>query len=319
MEAFRSCKQKAFRTYFQHWKSKHESVHLVAGSAYAKGLEVARTAYYDDGRSPEDSVALGLGALIQAYGSFQCPPDSGKSLERTAGALEFYFSMYPLETDTAKPLLLPSGKHAIEFSFAEPIVEVMHPVSGEPLIYTGRSDMIAEFAGGVYVEDDKTTSQLGASWGQQWDLRSQFLGYNWAARKTGIRTQGTLVRGVSILKTKYDTQQALPTFADWEIDRWYKQLIRDLEVMKRSWAEGYWDYNLGHACTEYGGCSLRRICKSADPETWLKMDFEQRIWDPLAREERYLDGRLVKEAHTYQPLPMTGLKAPTTIGIDTVF
>jgi hypothetical protein len=316
LAAFRSCPQKAFRTYVQHWKPTNESVHLVAGGAFAKGIEVARRAYfegeasipsifYDPGtlesewqetrrvewevkecEKGDQSVAeaLGVNALIAHYGDFECPPDSAKSLERTAGALEFYFANYPLGMDGTNPIMLPNGKRGIEFSFAHPL-PVKHPVTGMPLLYTGRSDMLAEFAGGRYGFDEKTTSQLGASWPRQWEMRSQFTGYMWAAEQDNIQLDGFIVRGISILKTKYDTLQAITYRGDWEVDRWIHQVERDLKRMIECWEAGWWDYNMDSACGEYGGCSLMQICKSKDPETWLQANFEQRVWDPLARKQ----------------------------------
>lgn len=312
LSAFRSCPQKMFRTYIEHWKPQAESVHLVAGGAFAKGLEVARSAYYtgeaemgiiendpvtgerktkwytaqDEGyiENAPDCVALGLQAVMVAYGDFECPADSAKSLERTCGAFEFYFDNYPLGQDGMEPLLLANGKRAIEFSFAEPL-PVNHPITGNPLLWTGRSDMIANFAGGIYIEDDKTTSSLGASWSRQWEHRSQFTGYSWAARQIGLHTDGIIVRGVSILKTKYDTMQVLTNRSQYEIDRWLEQTCRDLERMKQAWADGYWDFNLDHSCAEYGGCSMVNVCKSDSPDSWLPMYFEKRVWDPLLRKE----------------------------------
>lgn len=266
LSAFRSCPQSMFRSYVQHWKSKSESVHLVAGGAFAKGLEVARKVFWE-GQVPQyeytvdefgrqvakqvgdldtpaavgDSilaVSEGLHALMIAYGDFECPPESAKSCHRMLGALEFYFEQYPLGQDGCSPMLLPDGRRAIEFSFAEPL-SINHPVTGDPILYTGRSDMISEFAGGLYIEDDKTTTSLGASWARQWEMRSQFSGYCWAAKKAGIDASGVLVRGVSILKTKYDTMM-VPTYrADWEIDRWEDQTLRDLERMIECWRKGY--------------------------------------------------------------------------------
>lgn len=311
--AFRSCPYKANLDFFQHWKPKSQSVHLHAGAAYAKALEVARTAYYlgeyhspqvttgfdDQGaqtlhvtweidqRDPLDSamaIEAGLRAMIASYGSFTCPPDSAKSLERMCGAYEYYFTQYPLETDRAVPVTLPSGRRGIEFSFAEPIDET-HPETGDPLLYVGRMDMICEFAGGWFGEDDKTTSQLGASWSKQWDLRSQFTGYCWGAAKAGFPLSGFLVRGVSILKTKYETQQAITYRPQWMIDRWYEQLMRDVKRMKEMWASDIWDMSLDHACAEYGGCPYRQPCLSQDPAPWLEGSFERRKWDPVARTE----------------------------------
>lgn len=284
LSTFRSCPQKMLRNYVEHWKPKAESVHLVAGGAFATGIEKARRAFYEEGRSPEDSEAIGIGALLEHYGDFECPPESPKSRDRTAGALEYYFTEYPLGRDGAIPLKLAGGKSGIEFSFAQPL-PIAHPVTGDPILYTGRSDMVAEFAGGIYIFDEKTASSLGPSWGRQWDMRSQFTGYGWAARENGIDAAGMIVRGVSILKTKYDTQQAITYRSEWEVSRWLDQVCRDLDRMIQCWRDGWWDYSLDHACTEFGGCSLTRICKSPDPESWLPMYFEKRVWDPLARRE----------------------------------
>lgn len=313
--AFRSCPRRAFFDFFQHWKSKTPSVHLHAGAAYARGLEVARLAYYSgdyhyprvelvDGqqvvdwksepRSPGQSleaIACGLQALLAAYGDFECPPDSAKSCERMAGAFEYYFQMYPFETEKAVPVTRPSGKRGIEFSFAEPI-DFIHPETGNPLVYVGRFDMLCDYMGGIYGEDDKTTSSLGASWSKQWDLRSQFTGYCWGARRQKLAVDGFLVRGISILKTKYDTQQAVTYRPQWMIDEWEEQLLTvDLPRMVQMWESEKWAISHAEACTEYGGCQFRQVCLSA-PENrlnWLRTGFERRSWDPVSRLETLLD------------------------------
>lgn len=284
LATFRSCPQKFFRQYVQHWKPKAESVHLVAGGAFAKGIEVARKSFFEEGASHLTAQSAGLKALIEHYGDFECPPDSAKSLHRTAGALEFYFDQYPFNQDGMDPVTFPDGRRGIEFSFAEPL-PFPHPVTGDPILYTGRSDMVANFAGGIYVVDEKTTSSLGASWPRQWEMRAQFSGYLWALRRIGVEPAGAIVRGVSILKTKYDTMQAITYRSPYELERWEKQTCRDLARMQRMWEEGWWDYALDHACAEYGGCSMTQVCKSSDPETWLPSYFEKRVWDPLLRKE----------------------------------
>ena len=285
--AFRSCPQKAHLEFVQHWKPSEPSVHLHAGAAFAHGLEVARTQFYVHGESPGASVAQGLGALMAAYGDFECPPESAKSLERTAGALEYYFSRYPLGEDRAIPMTLPGGKRGIEFSFLEPI-EMNHPETGEPLLYSGRMDMMVDYENMHLGEDDKTTSQLGASWPRQWDLRSQFTAYVWGAQRAGIKLDGFLVRGVSILKTKYDTLEAITYRPAWMIERWYEQLLHDTARMIQCWESGYWDFNLDHACAEYGGCPFRGVCQMQRPEVLLKQQFEQRVWNPVTRQETKL-------------------------------
>src|SRR3990167_1703704 len=596
ISAARSCLQKANLEFFEHWKPREPSVHLHAGAAYAAGMEAARTAFYLQGHSEADSVAAGVQALLVHYGDFECPPDSAKSLERTAGALEFYFSRYRLGEDKAIPMTLPGGKRGIEFSFVEPL-DINHPETGDPLLYSGRMDMLCDYENMRLGEDDKTASQLGASWPRQWDLRSQFTGYCvhpstevltevgwraiaalregtkiatwkdgeirfdlpsqlieidfagnltefngkvhllatpehrqvvfdqysqtyktftinklprnsgalrfvsagikrggvdldknfirllvafqadgywkgtaaqfhfrkarkverlrsilteleiefkereeadgtvrvytymtsevymlmlsflgkkkefdnwllslsqaclsafveelryldgsdygtkkaplyftinpinadwvrtaaalcgrhtsmhvqhdtrsnstqyrvvlnydckhsvhltpteqipyvgkvycvtvqdsyflirsggrtlitgncWGAARAGIKLDGFLVRGVSILKTKYDTLEAITYRQEWQLDRWYGQLMRDIRRMIAAWEEGYFDFNLDHACTEYGGCPFKGVCQMREPGQLLRMQFQRRKWNPVTRMETLVE------------------------------
>jgi hypothetical protein len=289
LNAYRSCGRQAQLAYIEHWKPQGVSVHLHAGAAFARGLEVARKAFFDHAQDAETAMALGLRALVDAYGDFECPPDSAKSLERMCGAFEYYLGeAFPIAADSAVPKVMPSGQRAIEFSFCEPL-PVDHPETGDPILYSGRADAVVEMENGIFVMDDKTTSSLGRSWADQWELRSQFTGYSWAARQAGFPADGVLVRGISILKTRYDHAQHITYRPQWEIDRWLKQTVRDVKRMIEDWAIGDFAYNLGEACNHYGGCSFAAICKKQHPEEWLPVYFEQRRWDPLTRTEERLN------------------------------
>lgn len=289
LSAFRSCPQLAYQAYFEHWKSRSPNVHLHAGAAFAAGLEAARRAYYEGDEPLYVAEAVGMRRLLEAYGDFTPPEDSPKSAARMVAALEYYFDIWPLDSDSAKPKRMPSGRYAIEFSFAEPL-SVQHPETRNPLIYCGRSDMIVELNGGLFVEDDKTTSQLGSSWANQWDLRSQFDGYVWAAMRAGIKVDGVLVRGVAVQKTQFKHAQYITYRTKWELDRWEHQTIRDINRMIECWKSGYWDYNLGESCAAYGGCQFRQVCKSPQESRheWLNLYFERRRWDPIHRVEHHL-------------------------------
>lgn len=304
----KSCFEQFRKAYILHWKPKGLSVHLHAGGAFAKGLEVTRKAFYtgeivgkvqgpngmqwasmqSEPQDSETSIAIGLRALLAQYGDFECPPDSAKSAERMAGAFEFYFDNYPLDHEDGYPIITPGGTRAIEYSFAHPL-PILHPVTGNPLLYVGRMDSVIQYAGGRYICDEKTTTQLGASWPRQWDLRSQFTGYAWGCREAGIEVEGAIVRGVSILKTKYDTAQSINYRPQWQIDRWYNEMLEWIEDIKVNWttrgAHQPWRHNLDHSCAEYGGCQFREACMSQDEQPWLETAFEHRVWNPLLRTE----------------------------------
>lgn len=287
LASFKECPEKFRKTYVEQWKPKEPSVHLHAGGAFAHGIERARTAFYVEGLSADDSVADGLRALLTYYGEFECPADSAKSAERTAGALEFYFDSYPLSHDNASPITLPSGKRGIEFNFVHPL-PITHPDTGNPLLYCGRMDAILSYAGGVFICDEKTTTSLGPTWSRQWDLRSQFSGYAWGCRESGIKVDGVIVRGVSILKTKYDTQEAISYRPTWQVDRWYEEMLSWIEDIILCWKTNKWRHNLDHACGDFGGCQYRASCLSQDESPWLETYFERRHWDPVTRTETKL-------------------------------
>lgn len=283
LASLRACEVQFSYGSLQSLKLKGESVHLHAGAAFARGLEVTRLAFYAEGRSPSDSIALGVHALITAYGDFD-PGASAKSCDRMVGALEYYFSEYPLETDPARILTLES-RPAVEFSFAIPL-PIAHPDSGEPLIFAGRFDAVVEFAGGVYAMDEKTTSSLGSSWAKQWDLRGQFAGYAWALREHGLSPAGTIVSGVSILKTKYEQQRAIIPQPDWKITEWFEDsmsLLRD--ALDRHTRKAKPRKNWSESCNAYGGCTYKQLCVVNDPSPWIETYFEFRPWNPLKKEE----------------------------------
>lgn len=287
LSAFKACPRKTYLEHFEHWKAKEPSVHLHAGGAYAHGLEHARRAFYEQGLDAEAALGLGMEAAINFYGDFVCPDHVNKSLPRILGALDFYFENYPMAVDHIKPYEFLPGRKAIEFSFATPM-PIDHPTTGEPLIYAGRSDMVGVMAGGLFIEDDKTASQLGAAWQSQWDMRSQFTGYCWSARQASLPVDGVLVRGVSLLANKYETQQVITYRRKWEIERWLEQTVREISRMIEMWRAGAFDYNLDESCNAYGGCLFRRVCMSQTPQDWLDGYYEQRVWNPLTHTETVL-------------------------------
>ena len=289
MSAFRACPRKFELEYLHHWKPKDQSIHLHAGGAFAHGIEAARRSFFEGGRNSTEALAIGVRELLRFYGgSFPVPEDSPKSATRMAGALEYYLSeAFPFDLETATPVLLPSGGRGIEFSFLEPL-DVPHPDTGEPLLYSGRFDTLVDYAGNVFGEDDKTTSQLGATWPDQWNLRGQFTGYCWGAARAGRPIQGMLVRGVSILKRGYDHAQTVTYRHPWMIDRWYEQTLRDINRMMKMWEEGKFDYNLDESCSAYGGCMFKQVCLSENPDPWLEVGFQRRQWNPVTREETVL-------------------------------
>lgn len=275
------------------------SIHLHAGGAFAAGLEEARRSYYERSSSVDAALRDGLQRLIQFYGPIEAPitKTGDKSLDNVIRAYDSYFKQYPLDKDPLKPYMV-GARAMVEFKFSFP-TEVMHPVTGNPILYGGRSDMIGIQDDAVWVTDEKTAGSLGEQWHKNWDLDSQFTGYITAGKIHNYPIAGAIIRGVGLLKTKITHASAIVYRADWEIERWWKQLNRDLRHMVQDWEAGYFDFALDKSsCNAYGGCKFLLLCKSPRPQEWLPINFRYRKWDPIAKDlgEKLLDNPKLVES-----------------------
>ncbi len=224
--------------------------------------------------------------VILDWGDF-IPPESGsghqKTLDACLDALYSYFIQWPPADDIIRPHMV-NGEPAVEWSFALPIPGIKHPETGEPILYAGRFDMLAEYDKALFVLDDKTASSLGASWQNQWKLASQMTGYVWAAKEYGFNIQGVIIRGAAILKRDITFAMVIEQRPNWIIDRWLLQLKRDVRRMILMWEAEEFDYSIDGACSNYGGCKYLTLCTSEDPTPWIKQYYQESHWDPLKRE-----------------------------------
>lgn len=283
--AWRSCPQRFLLSYCANLATVEESVDLHFGAAIAKGLEAARKAYYLHGQPAREAETLGINAACAAYGDFEPPEKSAKTWANVLVTMTEYFRQWPLDSDPVRP-----HEGGIEFSFAWPVPEALRP-DGSPWLYGGRLDMLAELGGLLYVEDEKTTGQsFSSSWPEQFDIRNQFMGYVWGAQYAGYDCHKALVRGISVLKTKVTFLSAFADFPPYMIQRWYAQLVRDLNRITAMWQEleatgmlEAFDRNFGDACFSWNRpCAFKLACTGSDPLAWLTgSGYKTRVWSPL--------------------------------------
>lgn len=279
---YTSCHTKGYWSFQRKLGPKEPSTDLIAGGAFARGLEVTRKLFYGSAKLPfREALEQGMLAAIEAYGGHQ-PPEhkSKKSVENVVLALADYFQHYNPETDPVQPYMA-HGEPCVEFTFSIPL-PIDHPDTGEPFVYAGRFDMLGMRNGQLIVVDEKTTSQLGPTWSNKWNMRGQFTGYIWACQQYGYPVLGAVVRGVSFLTKSFGHAEAIQLRAQWQIDAWYDQLLKDVERMVRAYKEGWYDQDFNDACAEYGGCPFQDLCTSQNPENWVSK-FTAREWDPLAK------------------------------------
>lgn len=316
LEAYNNCPIRFFRNHIQHFQSE-ESVDLIAGGAFAHGLHKAREAFYQHGAAMEDATSIGIEALREEYGNFHDPWKEAKSVDRMSLALESYLDTYDFRFDDVKPLKLADGSYSIEYSLLQEILDfdgkpILHPTLGLPLLYSGRLDMLAEYAGSIYMVDEKTTgSYFTKNWAQQWETRGQFTGYCWLGHNSNIpelqNLSGAIIRGISLpsstaisddTKAKFYSNIAnvkhnftLTNRSKYEVDCWHRDMVKRVLQMKKSYVaylqnneknpEQFFGGSWGSACTSYGrGCQFIDTCKSAQGENFLEVAYNQNIWLP---------------------------------------
>lgn len=267
------------------------SVHLIAGGAFAKGCEVIRRKFYSEGLEEMDAIVCGVLAAWEEYGDFE-PGDKyvHKSPERVAYALVEYFTEYPLATDKIQPYFRADGKPAIEFEFSFPL-EVIHPTTGNPLLYGGRFDMVGKYMSSLWVVDEKTATRLGPQWLRSFTLRGQLLGYTFAARSFGLPVNGFIVRGISFLRDYYGHAEVVEVVPDYRLDQWREQLEEDAASMVRDWERGRFSWNFGEACNAYGGCPFQNLCDKERWQEWWQQYYTIDYWNPLEKTSSLTDSQ----------------------------
>lgn len=294
LSTWRSCRRKYFWQTVNSLYPSGKSVHLIAGGAIAAGMEAARKRVFLDPRPSDvhidDILHAAFLAFAAEWGSYEAPPESPKDAINSFNALATYLTEFPPATDVVQPLTRPDGSPTVEFTFAIPL-EVNHPDTGDPFIFSGRFDLLGTFNGIPCVVDEKTTSQLGYSWASQWALRGQFMGYIWACQQLGYPVNMAVVRGIALLKRDIKFETAIVQFPQHLIDRWHKMLISDVKELAfayEAYRDGKYDdesvypYNFADSCSSYGGCAFATLCSAKDPEAYYNNYIRHR-WDPLAK------------------------------------
>lgn len=293
LTCFRSCPEKFRLEFVYGLRPQGVSIDLHAGACFALGLETTYRQVWEANQPLDKALQVAHAAFMVAWGDVEVPDwkKTAKTKDRTWEAVEEYFKTYPPHTDSTKPYFVDK-KPTFEYTFAIPLEPCganrltqfpAHPVTGDPFLYSGRFDMLGEYCGRPVVRDEKTAGQSASTgWSEKWDLRSQFIGYTWACRQCGLDLDTVIVRGVGILKLKFDFAEAIKIYSDHMRAIWLEQLRRDLWRIVDSWNEGYFDLNLGDTCTAYGNCMFMDICKSQHKESWMNQ-FEVRRWNPLLK------------------------------------
>lgn len=313
LASFTECPQKFFVEYILRLSPQGFSPDLHAGGAFAAGIEAARKAVYFDKLPIDIAVGKGLREFAHYWGDYIPPDNHPKDFVNTGFALTEYFNEWNPYSDELQPVYLPGGQPGIEYTFSIPM-NINDPITGTPILYSGRCDMVGERAGIPMIVDEKTAKSLGPKWVLKWNMRGQFLGYAYAVNILDINVEYALVRGVALQKTQTQFQEATVPLPRFRQDQWWHSanqrvyLIRTIfENMMDMWEKNkemlantedrklllehchsYWIKAFGESCEMYGGCWLKDTCIRQHVANHYG-NFERNTWDPLAKNPTHLN------------------------------
>ena len=274
-----ACPTKFFYKHCYHLAPTQKSIHLHAGGAFAQAMQTVREKFYRDKVGLEKALLEGMRSFIIYWGDYEAPEGTYKSFENTLAAVFDYFHTYNPEDDYIQPLIRKDGTPAVEFTFGVPL-PIMHPTSGEPLIYAGRCDMLGQHNSLKAVVDEKTCYSFGFDWARVFQMRGQFIGYTWAAQQFDIDVNLCIVRGIAIQVRSIKHLETMFSFPQWQVDRWYQEMLQKVVYLKACWEANEFPMNYGDICGSYGGCEMMDLCTSESPENWFS-SFDIREWNPL--------------------------------------
>lgn len=281
LELAQTCLRKYYYTMIRGVQPKSKSVHLVFGGIYASSLETFYKERALGASLHEATVKAVHHALLESWDRENGHPMSfdhtSKTRPNLIRTIVWYIEQFGEESsDGMMTYHLASGKPAVELSFALEFAD--------DLLYCGHLDRVVEYAGQLYIMDQKTSgSTLGSYYFNQFSPNNQMSGYTWAGQSILKSTiKGVIIDGAQIAVNFTEFARSITTRTQAQLDEWRESALYSIRLAQSATALDRFPMNLA-SCGNYGGCPFRGVCAS-DPrvrENYLKSDFIEHNWDPL--------------------------------------
>lgn len=291
IKAYSTCPRYYQYQILEGWKPKHESPHLTFGGHVAKALErfhkfLAEDFDYEDALA--ETIRLAFidtwyhkknknGERVPGTGSAWISDQPTKTREALIRTLIWYFDNF--QDNATKPVILASGKPAVELSFTFELNETM--------LLCGHMDQIVDHGGYEYVMDQKTTkATITPKFFEGFKPDDQTSMYTFIGRKVYHNpVRGMLIDGIQTGATFSRFERGFVLYSEGELEEWLEEKVIQIDEAQQRTRAGHFPMNRT-ACSNYGGCPFRKVCSHAPHlrKNFLAGDFHQNdAWDPLER------------------------------------
>jgi hypothetical protein len=217
-----------------YWVKYAYNIDLEFGGEFASAIEKVRVAYYKEGKSTDEALAIGL---LHVRDNFSVSfaesniADTLKTPEKMSEVLRAYFQEYPLDSTAIVPFELSDGSISVEQTF-DIELPFNHPETGKPLVMSVKPDMIGMDSHGKFVlVDEKTSKQTGMNDYTKtvdcYRTKNQFVQYvfgiNRNKEKFGdLNVTHMVIRRVVVTAKAMKDMNVVEEY-EFNIDSWYQQ------------------------------------------------------------------------------------------------
>jgi hypothetical protein len=227
-------------------------------------------------------------------------PDDHRTLDRALSAYEGYLARWGEHDAEIKGWGKTVGYP--DSPVIENATEIWWP--GAPHPYAGKIDRVFELQGLFYVEDHKTSSQLGTNFFVQFDPSNQMMGYAALAQLlTGLPIAGVRINAHGVLKTQNKFERKIITYSQPRLREWQENYARWIDKLEGSYRRhglshapemgetddllSAWPHNFNACAARYGQCTYADVCAQVPHVRGriLESEFDEIPWDPMASAE----------------------------------
>lgn len=281
-----------------HSKSPSYAIALVFGILFHKGVEFYHKARAE-GQDHDAAVLTAVRGLLSLPATATLPvddhiaemadahdpdEDDGITLRNSKirtryylfRAVVWYLDHYA--EDPVHTIILPTGRPAVELSFRVPLpIEV----AGTPLLLCGHIDRGAEFQGGLWSVDYKTTKSLTQQFFLMFDLSHQMSGYTVAGGVIFDQpVKGALIDGVALQVGQVKLGRAFTRRTSGQVGEYFDLLRYVTQKAVYHYEAKFYPMNTA-ACYF---CDYKDICRQPPEyrEKYIQqMYFRKPGWNPL--------------------------------------
>lgn len=249
-----------------------------------------------------------LASLDNDFSAWQPPEDDFRTHSFAVELINKYGIAYPFES--FEVVRLPDGSPFVEVPFAIPLgeveinsdVTVLLPSGGTAtrhvttlkIVWTGKIDLAYVNDGRYYILDHKTTSMMGPSFFQDFELSHPMHGYCWAAEQLlGKPIYGYVINALATRKpTKtgkaLEFERKVYHLSRPHLDEWKTDTLHIVTDIVSSAVRGYMPKMTKWCVGKYGTCQFHKVCTLPPEQRDFMLgsgEYEQVVWSPLKKED----------------------------------